>query len=360
MTTSTWDVSDLVAQLPVDGWRVENGFSEDMDKCNQILFGSARTRSEKIKAVNQWLAENQPYLFGQMEARQARLEFCLLTENDLELCDQDIRAKIQYSRKGWQRKSLSGATHGFLIVAVARSIAFAVPGPQLQTLAKKLCELYLDDCELDRIYHDELLLRGDGNSPFQRAWKVGVNYFSAQGDGRWWHDHRFPGGIAFSMNSVGHMARTRAETQLARNPGLLPEDVPRERLVYWALPTAMKTIGPPIAGSTRGTWLVDRGEFPEDREPPSFEVRERYFGGLAHYSENRYKGRYHTDFTLPSKYFADVWKEEDLDEFDELYFTYLHSDADPDYRCMGLGLDFLESEVTPNDGASPDSERPQE
>lgn len=132
-----------------------------------------------------------------------------------------------------------------------------------------------------------------------------MNYFSAQGDGRWWRDHRFPGGMAYSMNSVGHMARARAEEVAGRTAGLAESlrDVPRERLTYWALPTAMKTIGVPAEGSTRGTWLGERGQFEEDREPPTYDQRHRAFGDLARFSENRYLGRYRTDETIPSPYF---------------------------------------------------------
>jgi hypothetical protein len=149
----------------------------------------------------------------------------------------------------------------------------------------------------------------------RRRWKVGVNYFSSQGDRLWWHDHRIPGGMAFSMNSVGHMARSRAESEIRRNPTMARQcaAVPREKLVYFALPTAMKTIGPPRAGGTRATWLADRGTFAEDKEPPTFEVRRRYFGELARYSENGYHGRYHTDHTIPSAYFNEaLWKLEEI------------------------------------------------
>jgi hypothetical protein len=102
----------------------------------------------------------------------------------------------------------------------------------------------------------------------------------------------------------------------------------------------MKTIGPPIKNSTRGTWLAERGSFPEDTEPPTFEQRQRYFGELARFSENRYKGRYHTDHTVPAAYFDEsLWRADDLAVRDDLYFTYLHDRKDEDYQSMGLGLE---------------------
>jgi hypothetical protein len=102
----------------------------------------------------------------------------------------------------------------------------------------------------------------------------------------------------------------------------------------------MKTIGPPVQNSRRGTWLAERGSCIEDREPPTFERRQRYFGDLARFSENRYKGLYHTDHTVPSPYFDEgLWRAEDLEVRDDLYFTYLHDRKDEDYQSMGLGLE---------------------
>src|SRR5438445_4117426 len=143
-----------------------------------------------------------------MYEKQIRLAFYLITENDMELSDEDIRAKIQRERIDWKRMALGADSHGFLIVAVSETIATARPRPALHRLAKRLCELYLGVDESDTIHLDDIMLEiAHPDRTEWRRWKVGVNYFSAQGDRRWWHDHRIPGGMAFSMNSVGHMAR---------------------------------------------------------------------------------------------------------------------------------------------------------
>jgi hypothetical protein len=142
------------------------------------------------------------------------------------------------------------------------------------------------------------------------------------------------------MNSVGHMARSKADVMIAKDPSLTNQfrDIQKERLTYWALPTAMKTIGPPLEGSTRGTCLAKRGRFDEDREPPTYDQRHKVFGDLASFSENRYLGRYHTDETIPSGYFdASIASLADAQERDDLLFTYLHSPNDQDYTTMGIG-----------------------
>ncbi len=248
-----------------------------------------------------------------------------------------------------------------MIVAISPIIANARPGPDLHRLALSLCELYLGVAVSDEILHDRLILginRG-GESLEYRSWSVGVNYFSAQGDGRWWHDHRIPGGMAFSMNSIGHMARAKVERGATKKRGDAQHagELSREKLVYWALPTAMKTIGPPQDGSTRGTWLAPHGSFEQDREPPSFEQRPRYFGDLARFSENRYKGRYHTDHTVPSPYFDEgLWKLEELPERDDLYFTFLHNRAEVDYQSMGIGLELAGPEGLTSEPSRQDRE----
>jgi hypothetical protein len=146
--------------------------------------------------------------------------------------------------------------------------------------------------------------------------------------------------MAFSMNSVGHMARTRAEQVLAKSAPQAITEVSRQRLVYWALPTAMKTIGPNPTDGIRGTWLVEHGTFAEDVEPPTFAMRERWFRDLAGYSHHGYHGRYHTDFTIPTDYFKEgLWRLEEIGHRDDLVFTYLHSLSDEDYEAMGIGQD---------------------
>jgi hypothetical protein len=348
MADGTWVVSDLIEQLQADPWRDQQPFSDDVEKCQRVLFDRSRTRQDKLDALNDWLAKFQPCLFGQMEAKQKRLAFCLLTENDLARSDEEIQLRIEEERQDWKRQAIAGETHAFIILAVSEGIARARLGTELLNLAQRICELYLGFSDEDEIFHDELLLEiAAPEQTERRAWKVGVNYFSAQGDGRWWQDHRIPGGMAYSMNSVGHMARTHVERAMRRDPDLAKRlaDVPREKLVFWALPKAMKTIGEKIEPGTRGTWLAPHGSFQEDKVPPTFEKRQQYFGDLAQFSENRYKGLYHTDETIPSAYFdPDLWKQEDLVERDDLYFNYLHLQTEKDYLSMGIGIEVEETE----------------
>lgn len=335
-------IRDLLDNLPADPLRLQTPFSSDMQKCHKELFRPSASRSEMEAALNDWLADNQPCLFGRMEAKQGRLSYSLLTENDLYRGDDHVRERIQEDRAAWKSRALEGESHGFIIVAISPQIAMAKVGPEFLQLARHLCGLYLALDDVDQKFYDRIrLVVRSHHGDETRRWEVGVNFFSAQGDGRWWRDHRFPGGIAYSMNSVGHMARHKAEQKLKEDDALAAKigDVPRNRLVGWALPTAMRSIGKPQIRNPQGTWLVKRGAFSEDTNPPTEEVRAAVMGGLLEYSENRYHGRYHTDETIPSPYFdLSITSLEQATLRDDLFFTYLHSLADEDYPAMGVGM----------------------
>lgn len=196
MQRNSYRVSDLIGGLEPDPWRVEVGFSDDIERCHAVLFDPRRTRREKQAALYEWLAGSQPCLFGRMEAKQSRLDLCLLTENDLERSDAEIRGLIEIARSAWKSRARVGGTHGFLIVAVSQRIAYARQGLVLRQLAERVCELYLGECSADIPLLDDLILELDlEGRRCWRKWKVGVNYFSCQAHDRWWHDHPRRNGI---------------------------------------------------------------------------------------------------------------------------------------------------------------------
>jgi len=170
-------------------------------------------------------------------------------------------------------------------------------------------------------------------------WRVGVNFFGAQGDQRWWHDHRIPGGMAFSMNSIGHMTRARLEAEMPMRPAPARVD-PADRLVDFALLFAMRTIHNASKGKLPGTRLAERDSsclLPESRRTA---LRE-----MASFNERKYFGHYHTDFTIPTEYFdPNAAKPMNLKEL-ELDFTYLHDQSEADYGLMGIGQETIEREV---------------
>src|SRR4029079_1513072 len=122
--------------------------------------------------------------------------------------------------------------HSFLLHVSSRRIAFAQPDNALRTLALLIRELW--GCPTDRdeegndIATEALFLRArDGG---YHRFAVNLDFFAAQGQGRWWHAPRRPSAFAFAANGTGHMAKYRQWYELAAN---------QDR---WALDMAMRTI----------------------------------------------------------------------------------------------------------------------
>ncbi len=202
-------VAALISELEPDPFRREVGFSPEVTRANDALLGSGATRTEAIKILNDWLQKHQPCLFGRIAAKAGLISYCILSENDLKGSDDGIRNKIQEARTAWTREGFEGRKSGFVILVVSPIITLALPNKQMEALARRLCSLYLlDEIETDEIYLDELFLEIPGSQRATWRWHAGVNYFCAQADKRWWQDHRVPGGMAFSVNSVGHMTKS--------------------------------------------------------------------------------------------------------------------------------------------------------
>jgi hypothetical protein len=335
-------IASILKELPPDKWRQEVGFSEDVEAANDELFRDGVTNAAAAQALNEWIKSNQPCLFGRMAARSNQIAYCVLLESDLAAGDEHIRDKIQEARERWTAEAFEGTKSGFVILAVSKSAAFASPGPQLQRLAESLASLYLlRPVEPDVVCHDEVWLEIPGNRRRTFSWYAGVNVFAAQGDKRWWHDHRIPGGIALSINSVGHMVKSgllaKAMGAFDNMLGIEPSVSARQPLnsLGDALELAMRTIANASnAVSGPATQLLHA---PADATGEgSIQFRSKQLAGKDH---DQYVGWYHTDVTVPSEYFRpDVTRSTDIQR-KVLDFTYLFDAAidNPDHITMGLG-----------------------
>ena len=157
-------------------------------------------------------------------------------------------------------------------------------------------------------------------------WLCGANYFCTQADKRWWQDHRIPGGMAFSVNSVGHMVKSAqlkgAMQNLEAALGAPEEEWGASNLnsLGNALVLAMRTIGNASeAVSGKATKLVG---LPSDatRLPQCPIELPAALKGRNHC---QYSGFYHTDFTLPSEYFLLNVRRPARIKCRPLDFTYL-------------------------------------
>jgi hypothetical protein len=215
----------------------------------------------------------------------------------------------------------------------------------LGEFARRLSSLYLlEDVAFDQIALETVALDVPSYKPKTLLWDAGVNYFSASADLRWWQDHRIPGGIALSVNSVGHMvksARVRKTLKaVADDLGLpadedLSTDLSRVDSLGKALEVAMQTISLASEGpSGKATQLLPlpsssaQKRCPITLRPP-----------LSRFDFTKYVGYYHTDVTLPSVYFRpDVERPAEV-ELQELDLTYLFDKSldNPSFRRMGEG-----------------------
>lgn len=335
-------VRDLVEALPEDAWRRNNPFSEALARANAELL-AASSDEERGQVMGNWLALHQPCLFGRIAAKAGRIEYCFLSDADLRGTDDLIMQKIQDHRLAWRRAGFAGEKSAFVVAAVSDRILRATPS-DLLALAKRIGALYLleSDLAVDMVYHDQLFLGVPGRE-FEHAlrWKAGVNVFASAADGRWWQDHRIPGGLAFSTNSVGHLIRTADVTKALAafhdSLGVAADqhEVGKIESTTDAIQMAMTTIdNASDAISGKATWLLEEGAV-EDCPPFTIKPLKKLVGK----SHCEYAGYYHTDQTLPSAYFRnDVERGAGMPSY-RLDFTYLfhNSLGNIDHITMGSG-----------------------
>ena len=338
-------IAHLLAKLTPDPWRASNAFSADIAEANKRIF-EAGTASDVICGVlGEWLGgRHQPCLIGRIAARRNLISYCVLTEQDLEQDDEAISAKIQNARTQWTRDGFVGKKSGFVILAASPTLAFATPDQNLKALAQRLCSLYLQqEVEADRICQDDIFLEKQGDERSTWKWLAGVNYFCANGDGRWWQDHRIPGGLAFSVNSIGHLAKSGALAQEAMNAWVPIDGVPPDSSVATpvnslnkALEFAMRTIlmaSDTVSG--KATELIPLSDISPARGTCPV--------GLSSFLSGKdfrsYQSYYNTDFTIPSEYFLpDIIRPSHCRDWKmDLSYLFDASLDNPDYIAMGTG-----------------------
>lgn len=301
-------------------------------------------RKDAASVINEWIRRHQPCLFGRIAAQTGRIHYCVLLEDDLRQTDLEIRQQIQAQRLEWTKLAFAGQRSGFVIAVVSNRLTVAIPDQNFLALARRLASLYLlRDVPTDSIETDRIWLEKPGEPVSAWEWLVGVNFFAAQGDGRWWNDHRIPGGIALSMNSVGHMVKSGALSNaiatLNEAMGIQSGRHRRDKLDDLAdgLELAMRTIAQASqAVSGPATFLVPEDPALAGTKPACPFTKEGKLRGQDHCE---YAGWYHTDFTLPSEYFLPQVARPDHLPRRSLDFTYLfhRSVENPDHESMGAG-----------------------
>ena len=338
-------IRELYGALEDDPRRAELDFSEDLLQAQaQIL--AAGSDEERASHLAAWLASHQPCKFGSIAARFDLIEFCFLTEADLLESDEHVHQKIHEAHEQWWDAALLGQKSGFVMLALSDKLSRARPDSKLLMFAQRLGQLYLnkEEVETDRIHLDQVFLEiPDRPRSHLYRWDAGVNIFAAAADKRWWQDHRIPAGVAYSVNSVGHMVRsamlTRGLEKLHDTLKLSLDNGGPTKVdsLGTALNLAMSTIADASETvSGRATWLVPASEVgPEECGTCPVKLVPKIEDGSHCY----YRGTYHTDHTLPTVYFRDdVERPRDATAM-QLDFTYLFRNTvdNPAYRTMGEG-----------------------
>lgn len=319
-----------------DRFRKQHPFSEDIESVHAILFSSKYSKRKKRGAYMHWLESNQPCVFGRVAAKNKYVFVCLLEEDEIlrmRRGDEDLRDTIQDHRQVWKRHALEGLSSSFVILLLSKSITDKEPGDALKEVCRRLLELYM---EVEPIPDDTILPQREYVFLRRKAkilkFSTLPNVFCSQADGRWWHDHRTPGGVMITSNALGHFAYAR--------PGL---DVLEEKDKVLNLENAMRTISNAFPGADgrkpRGlthcpaTWLtkLTEGESSPLRDTSAFKS----------YSPDHYEGYFHTDHLIPSAFFRKERDPKNLATFDNLSFRYIvDAAADPaDHAELMVGID---------------------
>jgi hypothetical protein len=333
-----------------DAFRAKRPFSEDIEAAHSILFNPRYDKWKKLNIYRKWVANGQPCLFGKAAAKTKSVFICLLEEHEIlrmKKGDEDLRDTIQDNRQAWKRYALEGSHSSFMVLLLSQSLVNKEPSDKLKEICRRLLELYM---EVDRIEDDTIVPQREyvflrtGPGKFLKFGTL-PNVFCAQGDGRWWHDHRTPGGIMITSNALGHFELSRSGTSVIT-----------DKETAHGLDNAMRTIKNAYGNERKvrglahcpATQLVGRAE---GEDSP---IREG--SDLRGFSPNHYEGFFHTDHLVPSVFFNKERDPKELKSYDDLSFKYIFDPiGDPqDHRELMTGTEATAFEVKRNMDRLPD------
>lgn len=340
-------VAELFARLEGDSWRISHPFNMDILQANALLHNSAATEDEMAECLALWCQRLQPCQFGKVAANQERIHFCFLREVAVsQWNDEEIAARIVEEKQLWKQRAAfdpSRAAHSFVIVVASPHVALAAPNQQLRAFSERILELAgwqpnrHGVRRINTVTSDFLYLKHPTEGNFY-GFKFNADFFACAGDKRWWHDHRFPGGIAFTANSTGHMMRFREWYQS------------KDQSESWALKQAMLTIQNAAPTKTTDsnipqeqgcvTWLrplnatgkplVENISCPIYKVPATLEGKDW----------TRYEGLLHTDHAVREEFFQDREVAPTASKPYLMDFTYLYDEKQSDFEDFSRGKPF--------------------
>jgi hypothetical protein len=357
---STESLRDLHYRLRPDNDRPARGFSPDMAEVSALLHKPYAEEYEIQEALRHWCKTRQPCQFGRVAASQGQIFFCVLRERDLgdgPGGDRALAARIAAAKRQWKQRAVTNPAnppHSFVLVFGSPHVMEAAADDNLRRFSTRLLELagWKPERRASRgentITSDYLYLRHPQTRAYH-GFRFNLDFFAAAGDGTWWHDHRFPGGVAFTANATGHM---KAFMDWYGDPG-------RDHGA-WAVTQAMMTIArshatKPSQGGDRSeeaaraegrvTWLLDlnaEGKPIVERLPcPLDKVPSQ----LAGKDWTKYEGLIHTDNAVREEFFDGRAEPLTRHKPPLMDFTYLFDGTQPDFTNFTGGRLFTEEEV---------------
>ena len=353
--STTYVVRDLLHLLSEDEWRLHHPFSPEITAVNDVLFHPYSIEIDKQTALSAWFQRpgHQPCLFGRIAVVNNALHYLFLDDDDLRESDQYIGERIQEARRTWWQRSrsprpgTSPPAHGFVLCIVSQRVALAEPNEILKQFSQEILKLW--GCRSSnepqgQVHWEEVFLENPKTETYFR-FEFSVDFFAAAGDGRWWHDHRIPGGVAFTANSVGHMRRYREWYE------------GKQDQENWLLETAMGTIAEATdIGFGKATWLrpLINGRPPYAPEVVCpVAIPRPQFNGC---DWTRYGGHLHTDHAIRPEFFrVEPEKPPKAKEKEWLLdFQYLYDRASRDHVRFVEGSEVSKQEVDEKAGRPED------
>ncbi len=343
-----------------DSWRKQHPFSPDMQEANAVLHHPFVHPDEMERVMRHFCTKRQPCNFGRIGGKHGFIHFCFLTDRELRGKDHEIREHIARAKRSWKKRALrelDSPPHAFMLVVASPRVALAAPDENLKRFAARIRDLAgfrptRVAAGTNAVVSDFLYLKNPADELYY-GFQFNLDFFAAAGDQRWWHDHRVPGGIAFTANATGHMRAwqewygpdkgTDRGEFFVKNAMYTVAQAHPLKAPPGKRETATTSPDDPIAEG-RVTWLrklVDHRPFKDSPCPFKGETPKRLEG----MDWTTYGGLLHTDHAVRDEFFTDGTEPPTKGAPYEMDFTYLYDKRTSDYVKFIAGVRLAEEDI---------------
>jgi hypothetical protein len=348
-------INDLYTRLKGDRLRTNSPFNDDLKEANELLHNSSAFPDEWTECLRKWCQLKQPCQFGKIAAKEGRIHFCVLSDGAVaHWTDEEISSYIATDQKLWKQRAafdIAKATHSFVLVVASSKVALAAPDEHLREFSNAILKLsgwsvgrHRLARPVNEVSSGYLYLRNPTDKQLY-GFQFNIDFFACAGHSRWWHDHRFPGGIAFTANSLGHMRAYRnwygkgSDTEWATLQAMLTIDNAEKGKVA----TKDRAKQPDPEG--RSTWLKPLSPEGMPQVPGLTSPLAKTPDRLQSKDWTKYEGYLHTDHAVREEFFQDRDIPPNIDRPYVMDFTYIFDESQPDFAEFSGGRRFTETEV---------------